>query len=66
MVASSFTPMLKKTGVIENVMTGEVEVEVVLEMEDALLGKTATAESGTGSITLRAHREPVTRGRGIA
>ena len=63
MVASSFTPMLKKTGVMENVITGEVEEE----MEDALLGgRTAITESGTGSITLRAHRDPVTRGRGIA
>ena len=63
MVASSFTPMLKKTGVMENVIIGEV----VLEMEDdaLLFGRTAITESGTGSITLRAHREPVTRGRGI-
>ena len=66
MVASSLTPMLKKTGVMENVIIGEVEV-LVME-DDALLGgRTGITESaGTGSITLRAHRDPVTRGRGTA
>ena len=60
MVASSLTPMLKKTGVMEKVMMGAEE-----EDAEAEVGRAAITDSGTGSITLRAHLDPVTRGRGI-
>ena len=61
MVASSLTPMLKKTGVMEKVMMGAEEEDA--EAEE--VGRAAITDSGTGSITLRAHLDPVTRGRGI-
>ena len=50
MVASSFTPTLKNTGVMENVTGDDDEEE---EEEDE--GSMAITESGTGSITRRAH-----------
>ena len=36
-----------------------------MELEAEEAGRAAITESGTGSMTLRAHRDPVTRGRGI-
>ena len=61
MVASSFTPTLKKTGVMEKVIVVGVEAEAGA----AVGGRAAMTESGTGSMTLRAHLDPVTRGNGI-
>ena len=64
MVASSFTPTLKKTGVMEKVIV-VVAVVVGWAEEAEAAGSAAITESGTGSMTLRAHLDPVTRGRGI-
>ena len=55
-VAFSLMPMLKKTGVTLN--------DSVCR-EDGTSGSNEYMASGTGSITVRAVRDPTTRGNGI-